>query len=197
MQPDAWFLLFFPYQHPYFLPFFHLILPNIALRLKKMPGNGSTMLPDVPTIKVHFISFISRVKYRWNTLTQGISLMKCFPSCWEQTDAGPSEGQENRLWLVIRLQLPQPKFYDCFFLIADWPSSTRPWRTSTTTASWSRRSTRPSRRSTSSTPSSSPSPWPSSGEFSRVWGSCDELEWFSNPGFCLFPFTSILFGDLF
>ena len=31
----------------------------------------------------HFISFISRAKHRWNTLTQDISRLKCYPSCCE------------------------------------------------------------------------------------------------------------------
>ena len=45
MQPETGFFPFFPYQHPFFLPSFHLFLPNITLRLKEMPGIGSTMLP--------------------------------------------------------------------------------------------------------------------------------------------------------
>ena len=52
MQPEPGFFPFFPYQHPIFQPCFHLFLPNIALRLKKLLEIGSTMLPDVPTIKI-------------------------------------------------------------------------------------------------------------------------------------------------
>ena len=47
--------------------------------------------------KFHFISFISRVLSRWYTLTQGISRLKCFPSCCENklTLVRLKKGQEN------------------------------------------------------------------------------------------------------
>ena len=44
----------------------------------------------------HFISFISRAKHRWNTLTQDISLQKCYPSCCEnKLTLVRLKGQEN------------------------------------------------------------------------------------------------------
>ena len=55
----------------------------------------------------HFISFISRAKHRWNTLTQDISRLKCYPSCCENgwRWSVVVKGQENMIRHIHRYNL--------------------------------------------------------------------------------------------
>ena len=49
--------------------------------IRYVPNSGGLTISWF--ISFHFISFISRAKHRWNTLTQDISRQKCCPNCCE------------------------------------------------------------------------------------------------------------------
>ena len=74
---------------------------------RKKWGMSYTWPDPIRKSSFHFISFISRAKHRWNTLTQDISRLKCYPSCYENgwRWSVVIKGQENMIRHIHRYNL--------------------------------------------------------------------------------------------